>query len=121
MKMCFFLTRQYIFSAVDLWVEFLISLNSRIDSIQMCQIKFIIFSMQHVHFRADASYQCIDALADFAQMIVDECVRVIDQHCLAVGQSSIDVNSLKNALRFHFETPSPYCVATKLASDERNA
>jgi hypothetical protein len=61
------------------------------------------------------------SLDKFAQMIVDECVRVIDQHCLAVGQSSIDVNSLKNALRFHFETPSPYCVATKLASDERNA
>ena len=29
------------------------------------------------------------SLDKFAQMIVDECVRVIDQHCLAVGQGVV--------------------------------
>lgn len=44
------------------------------------------------------------SLDKFAQMVVEECVNVIEQHCLGVDQSSIDVNSLKIALRAHFET-----------------
>ena len=43
-------------------------------------------------------------LDKFAQLLVEECVSVIEQHCQGVGQSSIDANSLKLALRAHFET-----------------
>ena len=41
-------------------------------------------------------------LDKFAQMVVEECVSAIEQHCLGVDQNSINVNSLKIALRAHF-------------------
>ncbi|WP_139352033.1 hypothetical protein [Polaromonas sp. A23] len=40
----------------------------------------------------------------FAQIFVEECVSVIEQHCLSVDQRPINVSSLKMALRAHFGT-----------------
>lgn len=40
----------------------------------------------------------------FAQMFVEECVSVIEQHCLGVDQRPINVDSLRMALRAHFGT-----------------
>ena len=40
----------------------------------------------------------------FAQMFVDECVSVIEQHCLRVDPRSINGKSLKVALHAHFGT-----------------
>lgn len=42
------------------------------------------------------------SLDRFAEMLVEECVGVIEQHCLLDDQGPIDVNSLKMALRAHF-------------------
>lgn len=44
------------------------------------------------------------SLDKFAQMVVEECVSVIEKHCEGDDQSSIDFNSLKMALRAHFGT-----------------
>jgi hypothetical protein len=43
------------------------------------------------------------SLDKFAQMVVEECVSIIEQHWSGVDQSSINVNSLKIALRAHFQ------------------
>ncbi|WP_057598100.1 hypothetical protein [Variovorax paradoxus] len=43
-------------------------------------------------------------LDKFVQMLVEECVGKIEEHCLEVDQRSINLNSLKSALRAHFET-----------------
>lgn len=43
-------------------------------------------------------------LDNFAQMFVEECVSVIEEHCLGVDQRSINFNSLKIALHAHFGT-----------------
>lgn len=40
----------------------------------------------------------------FARMFVEECVSVIEQHCLGGDQRPINVKSLKMALRAHFGT-----------------
>lgn len=41
-------------------------------------------------------------LDTFAQMIVEECVSVIQQHSVGVDQRPINVKSLEMALRAHF-------------------
>ncbi|MFC6280386.1 hypothetical protein [Polaromonas aquatica] len=43
-------------------------------------------------------------LDKFAQMFVEECISVVEQHCLGVDQHPINVDSLKIALRVHFGT-----------------
>ncbi len=40
----------------------------------------------------------------FAQMFVEECVSVIEQHCLGVDRRPINVDSMRMALRAHFGT-----------------
>lgn len=45
------------------------------------------------------------SLDKFAQMVVEDCVSMIEQHLQGNAPSSIDLNSLKIALRAHFGTP----------------
>lgn len=44
------------------------------------------------------------SLDKFAQMLVEECVSVIEQHWQGNDPSSIDLDSLKMALRAHLGT-----------------